>query len=80
LTTNQIGRHRRQPMELIVRPALFDCHVLAFYEPRLVQALAERHHDIRERFSLSIGTATNVRAPATLLEPISKLPTAVDPI
>jgi 2-polyprenyl-6-methoxyphenol hydroxylase-like FAD-dependent oxidoreductase len=36
-------------IELIVRPALLDLHVLALDESGLVQALAERQHDMRER-------------------------------
>ena len=51
LAADQIGREARQPIDLIVRPALLDRHVLAFYEPRLAQALAECRHDMRERLS-----------------------------
>jgi hypothetical protein len=54
-------------MKLIVRPALLDHHVLAFYEPRLVQTLAERHHDIRERLSRCAAEKSDHRHPLGLL-------------
>jgi hypothetical protein len=63
LAAGQIGREARQPMKLIVRPALLDHHVLAFYEPRLVQTLAERHHDIRERLSRCAAEKSDHRHP-----------------
>ena len=46
---DQIGGERRQPVQLIVRPALLDRDVASFDEPFLAQALAERRHEMRER-------------------------------
>src|SRR5262249_43281263 len=45
--TNQLVRQRRQTLDLLVGPAVFDRHVLALDEPRLLQALAECPHAIR---------------------------------
>jgi hypothetical protein len=42
LSMDQIGHHRRQPIELIIRPAVFDRYILAFDITRLTQALAKR--------------------------------------
>src|SRR4029077_18360968 len=42
-----IGHPRWQPIELIVGPAVFDCDILALYEARFLQALAERGHEVR---------------------------------
>src|SRR5262245_9063445 len=38
---HQVRRQRRQPIDLIVGPAVFDGHVLALGEARVFQALAE---------------------------------------
>src|SRR4029079_3811533 len=43
----QIGRHCRQPIELIVRPAILHADILAFDESGLVQALPERIDKMR---------------------------------
>src|SRR5207247_1839078 len=40
-TANELGRKHRQPVILIVGPAIFDCHVLALDEAGFVQALTE---------------------------------------
>jgi hypothetical protein len=47
LPTNQFGRQRRQPIDLIVGPAIFDGHVLALNKARVFQALAERTQAVR---------------------------------
>ena len=49
LTADQIGRQRRQPVVLTLRPAVFDRDVLALDEAGFLQALAERRHDVRVR-------------------------------
>ena len=49
LPANQIGRQRRQSIELIVGPAILDRHVLALDKAGLLQALAECAQAIRER-------------------------------
>src|SRR5262249_42052773 len=41
LPTDQIGRQRRQPIDLAFRPAEFNRDVAALDEPHLAQALAE---------------------------------------
>ena len=45
LTTNQIGRQRRQSIVLALRPAIFDRHVPALDIAGFAQALAERAPD-----------------------------------
>jgi hypothetical protein len=42
LTANQIGRQGRQSIKLPLRGTVLDCHVLAFDEAILLQALAKR--------------------------------------
>ena len=42
LVMHQIGRQRRQPITSIVRPAVFDPHVLALAVTGLSQPLSER--------------------------------------
>ena len=43
---NQIGRQRRQPLKIVVGPAILDCHVLALDKPHLFQTFAECSHAI----------------------------------
>ena len=45
LPADQIGRQRRQPIELILGPAVFDRHVLALDIAGVLQALAKSAHD-----------------------------------
>ena len=45
LTANQVGRQRRQSIQLIVGPAILDRDVLALDEAGLLQALAECRAD-----------------------------------
>ena len=45
LTANQFGRQRRQPIELVLRPAIFDRYVLALDVARVLQTLAEMRAD-----------------------------------
>jgi hypothetical protein len=47
-SANQIGRQLRQPVISTLRPAVFDCHVLAFDIAGLLQALAKSAHTVRE--------------------------------
>src|SRR5262249_50624073 len=44
---NQIGCQHRQLIILVLRPAEFDCHVLAFDKGRFVQAATERSYHMR---------------------------------
>jgi hypothetical protein len=39
---DQIADYCRQPIQLVVRPAVFDRYILSFDIARLAQALAER--------------------------------------
>src|SRR5262249_27646017 len=43
---HQLRRQRRQPIDLIVGPAVFDGYVLALDEARVFQALAEYTHAV----------------------------------
>ena len=47
LAADQIGRHCRQPIVLVVRPAILDSHVLALDETGFAQALPERTDEVR---------------------------------
>jgi len=47
LTAKQIGDQSRQPIEVIIRRAVFDRDVLAFDEARFLQALTERGYEVR---------------------------------
>ena len=49
LPANQFGRQRRQPIELIFGPAVFDRHVLALDIAGLLQALAKCAQTVRDR-------------------------------
>ena len=54
---------RRQPIVLILRPAVFDCDVLAFDVAGFAQALAECRHKI---FADRVGdAAAETRSPAS---------------
>ncbi|MGB7100061.1 MAG: hypothetical protein WBD95_15020 [Xanthobacteraceae bacterium] len=44
LTSNQVGCQRRQPINLTLRPTVFDRHVPPFDIAGLTQAIAERLH------------------------------------
>ena len=48
LSANQIGRQRRQPIDLILGPAVFDRHVLALDIAGLLQALAKCAQTVRD--------------------------------
>ena len=48
-SANQIGRQRRQPIDLILGPAVFDRHVLALDIAGVLQALAKCAQTVRER-------------------------------
>ena len=47
LAADQIGGQRRQPVVLIVGPAVFDGHALAFDKARLLQSVAKSAQTIR---------------------------------
>ena len=47
LSANQIGRQRRQPIDLILGPAVFDRHVLALDIAGVLQALAKCAQTLR---------------------------------
>jgi hypothetical protein len=47
-TTNQFGRHHRQAIVPILRPTVFDRHILAFDVASFFQAKAERAHNVGE--------------------------------
>src|SRR5262249_4811105 len=51
LAAEQVGGEARQPIRLIVRPALLDSDVASVDEPFLAQAVAKLCHDRRERRS-----------------------------
>src|SRR5215475_14201693 len=46
VTVNQIGRERRQPIELVLRPAKFDRDVVAVDEPGFLQAVTECRYPV----------------------------------
>ena len=48
-SANQIGRQRRQPIDLILGPAVFDRDVLALDIAGFLQALAKCAQTIRDR-------------------------------
>src|SRR5215216_4494268 len=52
LTANQIGRQCRQPVELALRPAAFDCKVLALDIAGFAQALVKRAETARRQVLL----------------------------
>ncbi len=47
-SANQLGSNHLQSIVLTVRPAEFDCHVLAFDEAGCFQAVAERSDKVRK--------------------------------
>ena len=63
LSANQFSRQRRQSIELILRPAVFDRPILALDEARLLQALAKCTQTVR----LSVGRrrSRESRSPAS---------------
>ena len=63
LTANQIGRQRRQPIILALRPAVFDRDVPALDIAGFAQALAERGQYIRPRRQATRRRGT--RSPAS---------------
>jgi hypothetical protein len=42
MSINQISSHRRRPIILALRPAVFDRHVVAIHVARFVETFAER--------------------------------------
>ena len=49
LPAHQIGGEARQPIRLIVSPALLDDDIASFDEPFLAQPFAEFRHEVRKR-------------------------------
>jgi hypothetical protein len=49
LSANQLGRQRRQPLVLPLRPAVFDRDAFALDTTGFLQALTERGHHVRVR-------------------------------
>jgi hypothetical protein len=52
-SADQVGRQRRQSIELILGPAVFDRDVLAFDIARFLEALAKPPHEVRGSISRS---------------------------
>ena len=48
LPPNQLGRQRRQPIVLALRPAVLDRHVLTLDEANFLQPIAECAQTVRE--------------------------------
>ena len=63
LSANQFGRQRRQPVELILGPAVIDRHVLALDIAGVFQALAKCAQLVRHRIGRS--WAREIRSPAS---------------
>jgi hypothetical protein len=58
---NQLRRECRQPIILVVRPAIFDLHVAAFDIAALGQAIAERSHEAARSVLRRAGKKTDHR-------------------
>ena len=52
LTTNQIGRQRRKPLDLTFRPAVLNSYILAFDIAGVLQTLAESGTDPQNRLAI----------------------------
>jgi hypothetical protein len=50
LALHQISRESRQAVQVIVRPAILDCYILAFNKPCLLEALAKCCDEVCEGF------------------------------
>ena len=61
LPANQVGRQRRQPIELTLGPAVFDCQVLALDKACVFEALAECAQTVRERVRRCAAEESNHR-------------------
>src|SRR5262245_4963993 len=66
LAAEQVGGEARQPIRLIVRPALLDSDVASVDEPFLAQAVAKLCHDRRERRSGRAAQQPDYRQPRLL--------------
>jgi hypothetical protein len=60
-SANQLGRQRRQPVKLILRPAVLDRHVLALDIAGVFQALAKCTQLIRDCMRRSVVEKSNHR-------------------
>ena len=72
--TNQIGRQRRQPIVLVVRPAIFDRHVTALDIAGLAQALAERRQECAFVQAMRCGETRSPASPAAARAPRAATP------
>src|SRR5215471_5883187 len=66
LAAEQVGGEARQPIRLIVRPALLDSDVASVDEPFLAQAVAKLRHDRREQRSGRAAQQPDYRQPRLL--------------
>ena len=71
---DKIGHQHRQPIMLIVRPAILDCDVLALDETSLVQALAERSNKGAEPACRREGTRPPASPAAARAPPAATSP------
>ena len=72
---NQISHQSRQPINLIVRIAIFDRDVLALDEACFLQALAERGHEVRRsRRATCCGETRSPASPAAARAPRAATP------
>ena len=75
LSANQFGRQRRQSIDLILGPAVFDRHVLALDIAGVFEALAECAQTVRDRVRRSGGRGTRSPAsPAAARAPPAAMP------
>src|SRR5262249_40597623 len=61
LTLDEFRREARQPIELIVRPTIFDRHVLALDKSFFLQTLLECRHEMHERCGRRATKKANYR-------------------
>ena len=78
LSANQIGRHGRQPVELIVSPAVFDRNVRAFRIACVLQALVKGLQTVGEA-GRRYGAEETDHRHRRLLRPRRKRPRAAAP-
>jgi hypothetical protein len=73
-TTDQFGRQRRQSIDLIFGPAVFNRHVLALDEACILQALAKSAQTVRQLLRRSLVEEPDHR-PRRLLRARRERPT-----
>ena len=74
LSANQVGRQRRQPIHLTLRPAVFDRHVLALDIAGVFEALAECAQTVRVRVVSRCGVEESDQRHRRLLRPRHERP------